>query len=125
MLVMAKINGSFATGYDRVSTELKQIGDIFDVKNPEYAIECFNSGTLAPIILDVKTVEATVIEPDIVESVVIENKVDSEGNVDQINATPQAIELAKELGIDIANVKSKTGRVTVLDVKNYNKDAIV
>ncbi len=139
MLVMAKVSGHYATESTRINTFFHQAGDIFEVANLEYVNECIDSGLLALVSIneDKNAIEVTTIdnevdmllvkEPIIVPTTVSipEYKEIAVSKPDEINATPQAIELAKELGIDISQVKSKGAKVTVMDVKNYSRDSLV
>lgn len=133
MLVMAKVSGHYATESTRINTFFHQAGDVFDVANLDYINECVQSGVLAIVsltenegVIELETIDNKVDSIEVPATVSIpEYKEIAEPKLEEVNATPQAIELAKELGIDIANVKSKGSKVTVMDVKNYSRDSLV
>lgn len=143
MLVVAIVSGHYATEATRINTFFHQAGDVFDVANLEYVNECIDSGVLALVsmtenegVIEIETIDNEVTrrvnevelpEPLTVPATVSipEYKEIVEPKSEEVNATPQAIELAKELGIDITHVKSKGAKVTVMDVKNYSRDSLV
>lgn len=145
MKVIALLSGNFATGYDRITTTYVRAGDVFEILNDEYAKECIDSKAIAPLKIE-QTDETYVIETIDIDSVAtsIDNKVEiisvpATVGIEEYKellvqddteplpfpATPQAIELAKELNIDITQVKAKGSKITVFDVKNYSKDSLV
>lgn len=124
MLVIAIEPAHYATGVNRIETTWHEAGDIFELKNTDYAFECIKSG-LVRLVNPVQQVQDAL-------KLVVNNEAQEKplpiittSNTVEVNATAQAIELANELGIDIANVKSKSGKITVLDVRNYQKDSLV
>ena len=145
MLVMAKVSGHYATESTRINTFFHQAGDVFEAVNLEYVNECVESGVLALVsitenegVIEIETIDNKVNpntdipnvelpEPVAVPTTISipEYKEIVEPKSEEVNATPQAIELAKELGIDITHVKSKGSKVTVMDVKNYSRDSLV
>lgn len=124
MLVIANESANFAVKNNRIETEWHDAGDIFEIANIDYAFECIKSGIVS-MVNPVEQVQITQKIVDLPTSPEPQPTLITTPNTAPVNATQQAIDLANELGIDITNVKSKTGRITVLDVKNYQKDSVV
>lgn len=134
MLVIANESANFAVKNNRIETEWHDAGDIFEIANVDYAFECIKSGIVS-MVNPIAQVEATLklveaqgeptAQPTVTQPTAQPQSIVTTPNTLSVNATQQAIDLANELGIDITHVKSKTGKITVLDVRNYQKDSLV
>lgn len=130
MLVMSNIDGAFITSDDFTKATQVRKGDVFHIANTTYANDCIASGVCIEVKLATEQAKIALEQPVAVETPELVANVESNPIVEEapqitVNATQGAIDLANELGIDINHVKSKSGKITVMDIRNYQKDSLV